>query len=336
MDLEHLCGGIKERVALELREITEGSTRQELLLAALTDVERVVFPALAQAEGRQEYRALQDAVLDLVSSIAIPLIKAGDRDAGAALAELAAACPDAMIRRKISGYALELSTQHEARERRCASPAKTAAGLAGLVAVAAVMFFLLWPYAAPEQVALAPAQRAAVEGEDRGEAQAGEVAPSQEWMGERREAQLSSREERTAGALTPPPNGEVVTKVRVVDNQVLVPVTIRHGGQAVRLELVLDTGATRTALHESVASRLPIDLRSAGNAQAELADGRVVRSKIVRVDAVVVGPHVHAPMEVELISYSGSAGMHDGLLGMDFLRRHRYQLDMEHESIRWF
>ncbi|MBU5638485.1 retroviral-like aspartic protease family protein [Geomonas sp. Red69] len=340
MDLEHLCSGIKERVALELRESTDAATRQELLIAALSDVERVVFPALGQARGTKGYRRLQDAVLDLVSSVAIPLIKEGDRRGGTALVDLADACPDPLIGRKLSGYALELSVRQTNGQRGGASPARTAAGLAGLLAVAGLMFYLLCPYAAQQQTQLAPAQQLVEEGEGRGEAQAREAGPAtaeKAWDGDAGgEEQLPQRQERVPANVTATANGDNVTKVRVVDNQVLVPVTVRHGGQAVRLELVLDTGATRTALHESVAGRLPIDLRSAGNAQAELADGRVIRSKIVRIDSLVVGPHAHPSMEVELISYGGGAGIHDGLLGMDFLRRHRYQLDMEHELIRWF
>jgi hypothetical protein len=39
---------------------------------------------------------------------------------------------------------------------------------------------------------------------------------------------------------------------------------------------------------------------------------------------------------VDFIPYQGTEGLHDGLLGMDFLGKHRYQIDMEHELIRWF
>ena len=53
----------------------------------------------------------------------------------------------------------------------------------------------------------------------------------------------------------------MTTKVKIANNQVLVPVLLKNGGETVKVELVLDTGSTRTSLHEGLVSRLRIDLR---------------------------------------------------------------------------
>ncbi len=345
MDIEHLCAGIKERVALEMREGGDAASRQELLLAALADIGKVVLPELGKALEPNERRRVQDAVLELFGVVAMPVVRTGDQRGVEVLASLAAECPDPLIEKKLTAYAKELSGKavlHQ--ERRLAKALKFVGGATLALGLALAGGYLFLPEATPPtpHTAVAQAEVPQENAQRQGQGGAQGAAPFQGGeqepdggKGSAVETVAPRAEKQSTGAATAL-TGEGITRVRVVDNQVLVPVTVRQGGVSVRLELVLDTGATRTALHETVATRLPIDLPSARTALAELADGRMVRSRIVKIDALTVGPNTHGPMEVELISYGGATGMHDGLLGMDFLRRHRYQIDMEHETLRWF
>lgn len=344
MDMDRLCTELKLRVAMELKEANDPMARVEVLIEGLYDISRLVLPVLGTPRKGIEYEKAQGAVAELVSCLAIQLIRAGvgGERGVAVLSELAEGCRDPLLKKKLGVYALELLSRKGAPLRTGAilRDARSLFIIASCV-VAAFVVYIVWPDGGadgkkpPQATAAVPAPQAGPTASTRLQwPPAAEVDAT----GERSVPLNLHQETRGAAAVAAAasPQGEQVTQVRIVNSQVLVPVTLKHGGASLRLELLLDTGSTRTALHESVAGRLPMDLRQAKSALAELADGRMVRSRVARLDLLSVGPFSHPSLEVELIAYGGSEGVHDGLLGMDVLGRHRYQIDMEHELIRWF
>lgn len=132
------------------------------------------------------------------------------------------------------------------------------------------------------------------------------------------------------------PSSSMTTKIRVRNNQVLVPVTLRNGGRTVQTTLLLDTGATLVSISEELAARLSIDPNHTRPGVSEVADGRKVPTRLARLDAVSVGSRTKADAKVSIMSYSGTRTDRDGLLGMEFLGNFRYQIDMQNEVIRWY
>ncbi|ACH40939.1 retropepsin family aspartate protease [Citrifermentans bemidjiense Bem] len=338
--MDRLCAKMKERVALELQEAVDPLAREALLIAALYEVSRTALAELGMPRKSQEYQRARDAVLDLVSSIAIPLVRGGGEGGIAVLSELAEGCADPLLKKKLSVYAQELVAKSRTVAREKAGGARRiAAWCAAVCTVGSIACYLL-EYGSPTRAGAGkPSPAAALRSPAPAEAPGKPPTPPPQRSADAppptEQSEPLVQKEAAAPAPAPPARGEQVTPIRVVSGQLLVPVTLKQGGVSVVVELVVDTGATRSVVHEEVLRRLPLDLRSARTSVAEVADGRLVRSWIGKVDLLTVGPFAHPSMELEVIPFSGG-GEHDGLLGMDFLGKHPHQIDMERQLIRWF
>ncbi|MEJ2470078.1 MAG: retropepsin-like aspartic protease [Desulfuromonadales bacterium] len=136
-----------------------------------------------------------------------------------------------------------------------------------------------------------------------------------------------------AAAEDGPPVDDLTTPIRVEGNRVLVPVQVALGNRAVELFLLLDTGATSTVLHRSALADL--DLPSGTRYKARVAGGGVVRSYKIRFRHITIGPFRIDKAQAMVINPQGQELPFDGMLGMDFLKTHPYQIDFERQRILW-
>lgn len=347
MEIHHLCAALKQRVSVALLEASDREEMTEVVIAAFYELARTVLPLLGAPGRSREYLARQGAVLEMVTFLAMPLIRGGveARRGVAVLAEIGEGCLDPLVKKKLTVYAHELLAKSGGR--RVETPAgRGGTRLCWLLLPVAALLLVLYRYAPSAVPAAAPQGRASAASSlpEAGPSlpalpvEAPQPAPPRsDEVAVRGRGEETVGEEGGAGERpSPQARTEWITRVRIVNRQVLVPVTLKNGAENVTVQLVLDTGASRTVIHDALAVRLRIDPRLAKPAVSEVADGRVIRSRIARIDSLSVGPFLLAPAELELIAYTGADGVRDGLLGMDFLGLHRYQIDMERALIRWF
>ncbi len=108
-----------------------------------------------------------------------------------------------------------------------------------------------------------------------------------------------------------------------------------YGSREVSVHLLLDTGATATAIHDEIAGRLYINLYKAKKAKGEVVGGAVIEASIIRMDILKIGPHTIRNMDIFIVPYNGSSAKFDGLLGMDVLGRLSYKIDFAKQVIIW-
>jgi clan AA aspartic protease (TIGR02281 family) len=128
---------------------------------------------------------------------------------------------------------------------------------------------------------------------------------------------------------------EKYTGVTVRGNKVIVPVTFSYRGNQVQGRMLLDTGASLTAIFPGLANRLGIQPDHGQRAVGRIADGSYVEAQHTRVEYMQVGPKVQQNSEVVVLQQAGPSMGFDGLLGMSFLGDFRYHVNLQNSTIEW-
>jgi clan AA aspartic protease (TIGR02281 family) len=126
-----------------------------------------------------------------------------------------------------------------------------------------------------------------------------------------------------------------VLKVKIIGNQVLVPVILGYRGKTVQALLLLDTGATNTTISPEIAAKLNISLNQTKKTIGQVVGGGLLEAKRIKLSYIKVGPHTKPDMDIDIIEHKGFASNFDGLLGMNFLRNFRYHVDFDNQTITW-
>ncbi|MDD4878936.1 MAG: aspartyl protease family protein [Candidatus Omnitrophica bacterium] len=92
--------------------------------------------------------------------------------------------------------------------------------------------------------------------------------------------------------------------------------------------LVIDTGATILLITKSIADSLKIDLSDSREGKFSLADGSIIKSRVVKLKSVRVGDSTVYNVAAGITDKPSEPGV-DGLLGMSFLKNFKFNLDTE-------
>ncbi|MBN1364685.1 MAG: clan AA aspartic protease [Syntrophaceae bacterium] len=157
-----------------------------------------------------------------------------------------------------------------------------------------------------------------------------EIQTSEETTSAKEESKKSNKEESDISY-----SSNKATRVTIIGNRVLVPVTFVYENNETNANLVLDTGASGTTIHENVASQLYINLNNAHKMKGRVVGGGTIDANMITMNSVKVGPYTFYKRNIFVVPYEGPPSNYDGLLGMDLLQEINYKLDLGKQILIW-
>lgn len=125
------------------------------------------------------------------------------------------------------------------------------------------------------------------------------------------------------------------TNISIHNNQIIVPVVLKHRGKRVKARMILDTGASVTTLYSGLASNLRLNSnKKKKRVKSISANGAKTDTQLTKVDYIEIDGKILANAEVILMPSQSNIGA-DGLLGNSFLRFFNFTIDYEHQLLKW-
>lgn len=121
------------------------------------------------------------------------------------------------------------------------------------------------------------------------------------------------------------------TSVTINNNQILVPVLIKHQGKTIEIKMILDTGCTQFTITPEIANILGINQLGAQQGKAKIADGSEVPVYFANADSITVGPKTKRNVKMNIVI--NNKGMN--LLGMEFLGDFPHMINTKSQEIVW-
>lgn len=123
------------------------------------------------------------------------------------------------------------------------------------------------------------------------------------------------------------------TAVVIRNNRVYVPVSIGYQGRTIKVQLLLDTGATGVTISQEIAQQLGIRPDNSRRSIITIADGTKIIGYNTTADFVNVGPKTKQGIMLHVMPRQGRED--SGLLGMSFLADFEHTLDVKSQVIKW-